>query len=277
MKIFFQFLVGIIFIGHLFGCATVAWQSKNLLASSSREIPDFHEIKGVGFVDQSDRYCGPAVLAMALRWGGQDISIEESAALVYSPFSEGSFQSDMISASRRRGMMAVTIHNLSDLLTEVAADHPVIVFENLSFSWAPRWHYALIVGYDLSKQEIIMHSGHDAFFRWDIEKFERSWQLGEYWGLVVLPAGELAISASELAHVTAAVGLENVKKYDEAEISYLKILKKWPASLVAMIGLANVYYQKGNRAEAVHWLHEALRLYPESQIAQHNLFVAESD
>ena len=72
------------------------------------------------------------------------------------------------------------------MLTEIAAGNPVIIFENLALSWLPQWHYALALGYDLQRQEIILHSGHDANFRWDLSKFERSWMLGDYWGLVVL-------------------------------------------------------------------------------------------
>lgn len=269
------FLTGIILWG-LFGCATPAKQTKNLLEFPPQNISPFHEIQNVDFIDQSQGYCGPATLAMAMRWTGKDITVEEVAALVYTPGAQGSFQSDMISACRRQGLMAIPINNLSDLIIEVSANHPVIIFENLSFSWAPQWHYALIVGYDLNKKEIIMHSGHNAYARWDIEKFERSWMLGKYWGLVILPSGQLSATGEELSHVSAAVGLEQAKKQEEAQVSYLKILQKWPTSLVAMVGLANIYYQNGHRVESLRWLREAVRLHPNSSIAQHNLSVVES-
>jgi tetratricopeptide (TPR) repeat protein len=272
----FRILLSTAVLGGLVGCVTPAKQTQALLASPPINLADFHEIKNVDFIDQTSSYCGPATLTMAMRWAGQDVSVDQVAALVYTPGFHGSFQSDMISASRRQGLMAVPIHDLQALLTEVQAGHPVIIFENLSVSWAPVWHYALILGYDLKKQEMIMHSGHDAFYHWDMEKFERSWMLGDYWGLVVLPPGELAASAGELPQVSAVVGLEQIKKYDEAQKSYLKILEKWPNDLVALIGLGNISYQKGNRKEAIHWLQQAVKIHPESQVAQHNLSIAEA-
>jgi hypothetical protein len=33
-------------------------------------------------------------------------------------------------------------------LREVAAGNPVLVLQNLSFAWAPVWHYAVVMGYD---------------------------------------------------------------------------------------------------------------------------------
>lgn len=257
------------------GCVTPAKQTEVIL-SAPGSLPAFHEIKQVTFIDQTAGYCGPAALTMAMRWAGQKVTLDEVALQVYTPGMQGSLQSDLISASRRQGLMAVSISNLSSLLTEVAAGHPVIIFENLGLSWAPQWHYALVLGYDLKKQEIIMHSGHSAFYHWDLKKFERSWMLGDYWGLVVLPPGELAVSADELANVTAAVGLEQAAKYKEAEKSYRQILEKWPTSLVALIGLANLAYKKGHRNEAGTLLRRAVKNHPESTAAQHNLVVVES-
>ena len=150
------------------------------------------------------------------------------------------------------------------------------IFENLGLSWAVQWHYALVLGYDLKKQEIIMHSGHDAFYHWDLRKFERSWMLGDYWGLVVLPAGQLSVTADELAHVTSAVGIEKANKSIEAEKSYRKILEKWPTSLVALVGLANLVYKNGQKNEAVKLLRRAAIAHPESEAVQHNLAIAES-
>lgn len=259
----------------LLGCVTPARQTENLLLKPGA-LPVFYQIQQVTFVDQTVGYCGPATLTMAMRWAGLDISIDEVASQVYTPGMKGSLQSDLVSASRRHGLMAIPIHKLSALLAEIAAGHPVIIFENLGLSWAPNWHYALVLGYDLKKQEIIMHSGHEAFYHWDMRKFERSWMLGDYWGLVVLPAGELAVSADELTNVSSAVGLEQAEKYKEAEKSYRKILDKWPTSLVALIGLANLTYYNGHRNETLILLQRALRYHPKSAAARHNLTVAES-
>lgn len=257
----------------LSGCATTAWQTESLLASPGNLLSS-HLIENVEFVDQSAGYCGPATLTMALRWAGKAVTVAEIAPQVFTPGFNGSLQTDLISASRRQSMMAVKINSLAQLLSEVAAGHPVIIFENLALSWAPQWHYALVLGYDLAKQEIILHSGHDPYYHWDLSKFERSWMLGEYWGLVILPPGELAMAAGELANVTAAVGLEQTQKIPEAEKSYRKVLEKWPTSLVGLIGLANILQKSGKKSEAVSLLKIAVKNHPDSKAAQHNLAVA---
>lgn len=258
----------------LVGCVTPARQTEALLASPGN-LPVKHLIENVEFIDQSAGYCGPATLTMALRWAGKAVTVAEIAPQVFTPGFNGSLQTDLISASRRQAMMAVKIEGLNQLLAEVAAGHPVIIFENLSLSWAPQWHYALVLGFDLAKQEIILHSGHDPYYHWDLSKFERSWILGEYWGLVILPPGELAVAAGELANVTAAVGLEQAQKLPEAEKSYRKVLERWPTSLVALIGLANIMQKDGKKSEAIHLLKIAVKSHPDSKAAQHNLMIAQ--
>ncbi len=272
LKFSFLFFLPLIW----FGCVTRAVQTEALLANPGN-LPFTSEITEVKFIDQSVGYCGPATLTMAMQWAGKNISVDEVAKQIYIPGFQGSLQSDLIGASRRQGLMAIQIKDLRSLLIELSAGHPVIIFENLSLSWAPNWHYALILGYDFNKQEMIMHSGHDAFYRWDMRKFERSWMLGEYWGLVVLPPGELAASAGELAHAKAAAGLEQINKDPEAEKSYRKILDKWPTSLVPLIGLANIAYKKADRKEAILLLQRALKAHPESEAVKHNLAVAKSN
>lgn len=258
------------------GCVTPARQSEILLANPPSKLPLSSIITQVEFIDQTTGYCGPAALTMLLRWVGKDIGVDQVAAQVYTPKLKGSLQTDLISATRRQGLMAVTINNMESLLIEIAAGHPVIIFENLSFNWAPNWHYAVVVGYDLQKQEIILHSGHQPFYHWDIKKFERSWMLGDYWGLVVLPAGELSASGSELSNLAGAAGLEQAGKYIEAEKSYQKILQKWPHSLVALVGLANLAYQKGQRSKSINLLRLAVKYHPDSFAAKHNLGVVET-
>jgi tetratricopeptide (TPR) repeat protein len=212
---------------------------------------------------------------MALNWAGKNISIDEIASQVYTPGVKGTLQSDLISASRRQGLIAIPIEGLSALLTEIAAGHPVIVFENLSVSWLPQWHYAIVFGYDLSQQKVLMHSGPEAFKQWDLRKFERSWKLGQYWGLVVLPPGLLSATAGELAQVRATAALEPIGKLKEAAISYQTILQHWPKSLGANIGLGNIAYAKNESKTALGFFQQATEDHPQSAPAWHNLALAQ--
>lgn len=258
----------------LLGCASSTPQTEKLLERKSA-LPPVVQIENVPFIRQTTNYCGPATLAMAMNWAGQKVTLEDIAPWVYTPGMKGTLQSDLITASRRRGLMAVPLQGLEDLLLEVSAGNPVIVFENLSVSWLPQWHYAIVFGYDLPRQKILMHSGPEAFKQWDLRKFERSWKLGDYWGLVVLPPHKLSKTAGEMSHIKAALALEQIQRFEEADQAYQSILKRWPQSLVPLIGRANIAYTKSDFPSAVSFLKEARRHHPQEKAVIHNLAVAE--
>ncbi len=245
------------------------------LLSLPTSLPRTVEIQNVPFINQEAGHCGPATLTMALQSVGNSADLSKITSQVFIPGMKGSLQADMIGATRRQGALAIPIQNLENLLTEVAAGNPVIVFENLALSWLPQWHYALVYGYDLDRQEVIMHSGPEKGKRWDLRKFERSWKLGDYWGLIVLPPNFLSATANELAHIAAASALENIGLVENAHIAYQTILTRWPKSLGALIGSGNTYFAKKKYSEAAKNLSLAITLYPESALAWHNLAIAQ--
>lgn len=245
------------------------------LARTHLDIPEKAEIAGVPFIEQKAGHCGPATLAMALEWAGKPGRLSEVTSQVYTPKSEGSFQIDMITAARRQGMMAIPVSGFRNLLNEVKSGHPVIVFENLALSWFPQWHYAIVFGYDLNNQTVLMHSGPEAFKRWDMKKFERSWKLADYWGLVILPPGNLSATATELFHSQAAAALEQIGHLEEADKAYESILKQWPKSLAALIGRANIAYSKQNSKQSEGFLNLAVEYHPNSPEAWNNLSVVQ--
>ena len=241
-------------LAAMMGCATGATQSRDLLLAPG-SLPYYHSIENVPFVNQAAGHCGPASLSMVMKHSGAEVSPERLADEMYTPELKGSLQNDLIGTARRNGMMAIPIYDFTNLFSEVTSGHPVIILENLGLSWVPQWHYAVVVGFDLRNEEIILHSGHEAFSHESLKVFENSWRLADYWGLVIMPAGELA------------------HKWVEAELSYHRILIKWPQSLVALIGLANINFARGNLKEAKSFLKSALRFHPESEAAKHNLVV----
>lgn len=256
------------------GCASSTKQT-DMFFSQPTSLPSKALIENVPFIVQTDGHCGPATLTMAMNWSGKNVSVEQIAPQIYTPGANGSFQTDMISASRRQGMFAVKIDGLESLLAEVAAGHPVIVFENLSVSWYPQWHYALVFGYDLQERKVVMHSGLEESKHWNMKTFERSWKLGDYWGLVVLPPGKLSATASELTQSSSAAGLEAIGKLDEAYLSYRAILARWPNSLSAHIGLGNIEFARGEAGKSALTLKAATQFHPESAPVWHNLAIAQ--
>lgn len=259
----------------LAGCASQTQQVDHLL-SASPSGPRSHQIAHVPFILQSSGLCGPAALSMVMGTYERNISVDEIAKQVYTPGMKGTFQSDMISASRRNGMLAIPIEGFSALLAEIAADHPVIVFENLLLSWLPQWHYAVVFGFDLDRETIQLHSGPEKSKIWDIRKLERSWKLADYWGLVVLPPNLLSASADEFSHAKAAAGLEQAGHRTEALVAYKTMLSKWPQSLTALIGLSGQAFEDGKFKKAVALLTIATVHHPTYASAWHNRALAES-
>lgn len=231
-------------------------------------------VSNVPFYTQKKNHCGPATLAMAMNHRGRMITVDELASDIMTK-DEGTFQSDMLSASRRQGMLAVNVRTFNSLLHEIEAGNPVIVFQNLGLAKLPRWHYALVTGYNLGRKEVIMNSGNDKDEHVNIGIFDYTWELGNYWGIVVINPGEISASGSELDHMAAASGLEAVGRIAEAETSYRAIINHWPDSLSARIGLANIHYNRSEFAEAVIYLRAATLKHPQSSIAWHNLAIAQ--
>lgn len=262
----------------LAGCASSTVQVDSLLKannSSLLNVPRVVEIPNVPFINQEAGHCGPATLTMSMKAVGANADLKIITSQVYTPEMKGSLQSDMIGATRRNGMLALPIENLENLLREIAAGNPVIVFENLALSRLPQWHYALVYGYDLDREEVVMHSGPEKAKRWDLRKFERSWKLANYWGLVVLPPDRLSATADELAHLTAASMVEKQGLVENSFKAYGAILKKWPQSLGALVGSGNFHFSRGEFLAATESLLLAVKHHPQSAPAWHNLAVAQ--
>jgi tetratricopeptide (TPR) repeat protein len=272
-KIFFSFFIlGV--AGIASGCASPAKQTENFL-KTPRNIPETHRISDVSFIQQTENFCGPASLSMMMNWAGHPISVDELGSQMYTPGKKGTLQADILSASRRQGMLAIPIHGISALLNEIAAGNPVLLLQNLAFSWYPKWHYAVALGYDLDVPVLILHSGPDAFKRMDLRDFESTWALADYWGVVVLPPEKLSVTANDLEHASAAAALERIGKNSEAEEVYKNILKRWPESLSGLIGIGNTRYAVGQYFSSVHFVNQATQKHPQSAVAWHNLATAQ--
>jgi len=263
-------IVGVLLLSWLYGCATP--QTQFLLAMPSQNLASRVELLDVPFYAQELHQCGPASLAMALNAAAAQVTMEKLSEQVYLPGRQGSLQIEMLSATRRNGYVAYPLApKLSDVLAEVAAGRPVVVLENLAFNWYPFWHYAVVVGYDLARQEIILRSGLEARQVLPLKTFEHLWARGGYWAMLVVPAGQLPATANEADYMTAVVALEKVSNLSRAEAAYRAGLQRWENNLTAWIGLGNVRYAQGDMQSAEQSFRQASLRHPESAIAYNNL------
>ena len=234
-------------------------------------IPAQREIASVPFFPQDEYQCGPAALAMVLAWSGLAVEPADLTEKVYTASLKGSLQPAMIAGARRSGRLAYVISGTESLIREIAAGHPVIVLQNLGLSWIPVWHYAVAVGYDTPRDEVMLHSGLNARQRLSMPVFQNTWARAEDWGLLVMNPGELPATATEGKFVEAVIGLEKAKQPAAAVDGYRAALSRWPHNLAAMMGLGNSYYALGALKNSEAAFRQATEAHPREGAAFNNL------
>lgn len=261
---------GVLFlITLLTGCATP--QVSALRANAPGTLPQQTELAEVPFFPQEEFQCGPAALATVLVHSEVKTSPLALTPQVYLPGREGSLQVEMLAATRRQGRLAYRLApRLQDVLLEVAAGNPVVVLQNLAFAFAPVWHYAVVIGYDRDREEIILRSGTTRRQVMTLSTFERTWARGAHWAMVAMPPRQLPATATEADHVAAAAALERVSAAD-ARLAYAAALEKWPGNLAARMGSGNAAYALKDLKAAETAYRQATLDHPRSGDAWNNL------
>lgn len=262
-----RLIAGAIVLFGLLGCA--APQQKTALALLP--IPLQVELSEVPFYAQEDHQCGPAALAMLLNARGVKVLPQQLESQVYLPSRKGSLQVEMLAATRRNGILAYELKpELEAVLAEVAAGSPVLVLQNLALSWYPVWHYAVVVGYDLHSEEIILRSGREQRQVMSIDHFVSTWGQSNNWAMVAARPGTMPVSATEDAYVAAAVAFDKTAASNH-EAVFAVALAHWPNNLTALIGSGNACYQQGEMACAEKHYRQATLKHQDSAIAFNNL------
>ncbi|CCQ90460.1 putative Peptidase C39, bacteriocin processing [Nitrospina gracilis 3/211] len=170
------------------GCANF---EKHLLIPELHGLPTQVELKEVPFYPQGNKHCGPASLAMALRYSGLDVTPQDLSSQVYTPGREGSMPQDIVGATRRHGRIAYPINTMEAIITEVVAGHPVIVLQKLGFPGFFTWHYAVVIGYNLDEQKLILRSGNEFQATMSFVEFQQSWKPWNNWAIITLQPKEI--------------------------------------------------------------------------------------
>jgi tetratricopeptide (TPR) repeat protein len=229
------------------------------------------ELSGVPFFPQEDFECGPAALAMVAAVAGVELLPEALVEQVYLPARKGSLQVEMMAASRRQGLLAYPLRpRMEDLLREVAAGHPVLVFQNLAFSFYPVWHYAVVIGFDRQRNILLLRSGRTERLEMSMFTFERTWARGKYWSMMALSPGGLPATAEPEVYVVATAALERVNPR-AAQSAYAAALRRWPDERAALLGAGNTAYALGQTAVAVDAYRAAVSRHPDFAEAWNNL------
>jgi len=210
-----------------------------------------------------------------------DIDASKLVDEIYLPSRLGSLQIEILASARRHGRLPYRITpNMRTLLSEIVAGNPVLVLQNLGLSWTPQWHYAVVVGFDLNRQEIILRSGVDKRHITNMNTFELTWARSQRWGIVIMTANKLPATATIEQILRTIVALETVAFKNSANQkqlwrnihrAYDNVLLRWPGNLVAQMGLGNSAYQLGELNAAAEDFRNALRDHPDTGVAHNNL------
>lgn len=230
------------------GCAV---QTAALQAAPPAGLPRSVELGATPFFAQAEYQCGPAALAAALGAVGVSASPATLGEQVFLPARGGSLQAEMLAGARRQGVVATVIPGqLEAVLRELAAGHVVVVLQNLGLSFAPLWHYAVVVGYDLDTDEVLLRSGTTRRATMPLRTFEHTWARSGFWAFVALPAGGWPVTAQADAVVEAAIGFERSATPAQALRSYDSAFRRWPDNLPLAIGLGNAAHASGDKRRA---------------------------
>ena len=262
------FLVGVFVL--LSACATPP-QSKQILETFPSK-PSQILLSDVPFWPQTEYQCGPAALAMVLNQKGVNVEPNQLISHLYIPDKKGAVTPEMLALTRHYERIPVRIKgHLSQILRQLENGRPVVVLQNLGLEILPKWHFAIIVGYDQSTSEFILHTG-------DIEQrhmlfsvFERTWARSGYWAMIILSPSERPDAEDLEPYLKSIIDFEAMGNKKVARLGYQQILKHQPQNFTALMGLANIAYQEGQFKLATE-LFESLTLqYPNRPEVWNNL------
>lgn len=255
----------VVLILVLAGCASgPPLRDYNLPAAST-------ELSNTPFFAQTEYQCGPAALATVLGASGVQVTPEELTAHVYLPKRKGSLQVELVASTRRHDRIPyVLAPDFDNLLAEVAGGTPVLVMQNLGLRILPQWHYAVVIGYDVPSDSLLLRSGTNRRLRMNRVRFQATWARADNWAMVaVLPASPPA-TARHSGWLQAAWGFEELDRREAALQAYGAATIRWPEEPLTWQVLANAHYSQGDLAAAETALRRALKLAP-SATAYNNL------
>lgn len=251
----------------LAGCA-----GKPVLSTQSSSLPQQVELASVPFFPQQEYQCGPAALATVLNQRGLRITPEQLRDAVYLPGREGSLQVELVAAARQQGLLAYPLApELDALLAEVAAGNPVLVLQNLGLALMPQWHFAVVVGYDIAGQKLLLRSGTEKRLVTDFATFDSTWARSERWALVTTQPYQLPATAQPLPWLQSALDLQETGQRAAAFTAMHTAVERWPESSEAWFALGNRYYEDGNAGGATGAFLQSIAATPPLPAAWGNL------
>ena len=186
-----RFWVLAVFVaGALMGCARAGLDAVRANVAEGQG----HLITTVPFIPQDAYQCGPAALAMVLRYYGvEGVAADQDriARILHLPSARGALNLDLEFYARRQGFRTRAFPGSVDLAkAELRRQRPLIVFQDLGRPFSPAPHFAVLLGYDERAGVVVLHSGRTPYRVVPVAEFEHAWAARRYWTLLILPADQ---------------------------------------------------------------------------------------
>ena len=253
------------------GCAATP-QTDRLLSEPDSFLNPQHELSETLFFAQEKYQCGPAALAMVLAESEINVVPKDLVQWVYVPERKGSLQVEMLATARRFNRIPYRVRpEIRTLLQEVQAGRPVLVLQNLGMGWYPQWHYAVVVGFDLQSETVLLHSGKYQRLETPLGVFENTWKRSEYWGVVMLKPGETPKNAEPQEYFLAVSAFAEVADKEQLHPAWVAGVERWLDNISLKMALANHYFSTNQLTYAASTYEQLLANNPDYAAAHNNL------
>lgn len=235
------------------------------------------ELKKVPFYPQKTYLCGPSSLKMVAEyWKRQgkivrDVPFATIEQATFVPQKKGSFQPQMVAAARQLGLVAIESTKRADLFELLDGGVPVVVLLNQGSESVPVWHYAVVIGFDLDRQLMILRSGDTKRQAMKMATFYEFFKKGGYWKLIAVPTTMVPPGITEATYLKAAYDLEQTLDDEIVQIAYETAIKQWPDSLLVKLAAANYFFDKYHYEIAYDLYDGVLKKAPHDPIALNNM------
>lgn len=250
-------VLGLLFLCLLSACS--AQQTRQLTQMPPPELP-MRVILDVPFIAQTDYHCGPASVGMLLKHKHKHVAQIDVVEAIYLPKYKGVLKTEINAFLRSQKLLPYhALPKLKAIFKEVAHGHPVLVMQNLGFSWLPQWHYAVLIGYDINKQQVFLHSGTINQYTLSMSTFERTWQRANGWNVVALNQFEYPANNDATGYLSSMMASDQLNLLLNPISSYQDYLKRWPNNAQAWFNLGNHLYKNQQKTKALAAFHRAAK------------------
>jgi len=140
----------------------------------------------VPVIAQAPERCGPAALAMVLRFHGAPDSAVAEADRAYSPVLRGALITDLARAAERAGFAARVAALTEDSLHALLRDSlPPILHYRSGTGPVTRGHYGVLAGWDPARREYLVNDGGARTARYRRDDLMKRWRAADSLALVV--------------------------------------------------------------------------------------------